>query len=215
MNDGNYRSLKEHVHHYIATQIMEGKLKPSERVNESAISEILSVSRTPVREALIQLSCEDILENVPRKGFILKPIALEEAMELFTVIGYLDALSAKLALGNLTERDLSNMLFYTESMDAAIRTDNYEMYIEQQKQFHYTYMNKCGNSVLIDTLSRLKNKFFAKGYDTSQDEILYLINDEHRKILQFFKDGDKEGVADYLMNVHWAPRNAHLEVIEK
>ena len=66
-----YKTLKDHVYDYIAEQILEGNLIPSQRINETAISQELSVSRTPVREALIQLSCEDILENVPRKGFVL------------------------------------------------------------------------------------------------------------------------------------------------
>ena len=53
-----FKTLKDHVYDYIAEQIMEGRLRPSEKINETAICEELSISRTPVREALIQLAGE-------------------------------------------------------------------------------------------------------------------------------------------------------------
>lgn len=124
-----YKTLKDHVYDYIAEQILEGNLIPSQRINETAISQELSVSRTPVREALIQLSCEDILENVPRKGFVLKGVTEKEAAELYTVIGTLDGTAAQASCDTLTEKDLKRMEFYIQSMDLAINTNNYEMYL--------------------------------------------------------------------------------------
>ena len=81
-----FKTLKDHVYDYIAEQIMEGRLRPSEKISEAAICEELSISRTPVREALIQLAGEEILENVPRKGFIIRHVDLKEARELYEVI---------------------------------------------------------------------------------------------------------------------------------
>ena len=104
-----FKTLKDHVYDYISQQILEGNLKPSESINESDISEALSVSRTPVREALIQLSCEGMLENVPRKGFILKGTTEKEAAELYQIIGALDALSATLSYDVLSENDYTKM----------------------------------------------------------------------------------------------------------
>lgn len=91
-----YKTLKDHVYDYIAEQILDGNLIPSQRINETAISQELSVSRTPVREALIQLSCEGILDNLPRKGFVLKGVTEKEARDLYTVIGILDGMAAQM-----------------------------------------------------------------------------------------------------------------------
>ncbi len=157
-----YKTLKDHVYDYIAEQILEGNLIPSQRINETAISQELSVSRTPVREALIQLSCEDILENVPRKGFFFKRCYRKEAAELYTVIGTLDGTAAQASCDTLTEKDLKRMEFYIQSMDLAINTNNYEMYLEQQELFHQVYIDQCENEILSDTISRLRSKFFYK-----------------------------------------------------
>lgn len=213
-----YKTLKDHVYDYIAEQILEGNLLPSHRINETIISQELSISRTPVREALIQLSCEDILENLPRKGFVLKGMTEKEAAELYVVIGALDGIAAKLSCDILNERDISRMEFHIQSMDLAINTTNYEMYLEQQRAFHQVYLDRCDNEVLSATITRMKNKFFTRGlYNSGSDnekELLRHINDEHREILEFFKQKDKEGVFNYLTSVHWSPSNAYHEIIE-
>jgi len=122
----NYLSLTDHVYNYIVDQINSGKLISSNKVNESAISEALKVSRTPVREALIQLSSEGLLENIPRKGFVIKSLTKEEAKETFFIIGSLDGLAAVLSTPLLTEKHMKEMDFYIESIDLAINTANHK-----------------------------------------------------------------------------------------
>ena len=212
-----YKTLKDHVYDYIAEQILEGNLVPSQKVNETAISQELSVSRTPVREALIQLSCEGILDNVPRRGFVLKGVTEKEAAELYTVIGTLDGTAAQTSCDTMTEKELMRMNFYIQSMDLAISTDNYEMYLEQQELFHQVYIDHCSNEILSDTISRLKSKFFTRGYskerENKDEKLLSQINDEHREILRLFKEKDKEGLFSYIAKVHWSPSNAHHELL--
>lgn len=212
-----FKTLKDHVYDYISQQILEGNLKPSERINESDISEALSVSRTPVREALIQLSCEGMLENVPRKGFILKGTTEKEAAELYQIIGALDALSATLSYDVLSENDYTKMEYHIQSMNFAIKSDNYEMYLEHQESFHKVYLDKANNTVLADTITRLKNRFFTRGYTKSDDEqnkeYLQTINDEHVIILKLFKDKNISELAEYIQHTHWTPAEVNKEIL--
>ena len=134
-----FLSLKDHVYQYIAEQISKGELVPGNKINENEICQQLSISRTPVREALIQLSTEGVLENVPRKGFIIKEMKEGEARQLYQVIGLLDGLAAQLACPKLTEKHLKDMAFYIDSMELAIDSENYEMYYKQQEIFHEIY----------------------------------------------------------------------------
>ena len=69
-----FKTLKDHVYEYIEEQIMKGTLLPGERINENTICEELGISRTPVREALIQLTAEGVLETKARKGFVIKSV---------------------------------------------------------------------------------------------------------------------------------------------
>ena len=78
-----YQSLKDHVYEYISNEIKNKKLNPNEKINEQAICNELNVSRTPVREALIQLSADGLLDITPRRGFRVKALSLKDAQDLY------------------------------------------------------------------------------------------------------------------------------------
>jgi len=212
-----YKSLKDHVYDYIAEQILEGNLVPEQKINENVICEELNISRTPVREALIQLSSEGVLQNMARKGFVVKALSEKEVGELYSVIGVLDGYAAMLSLPHITKKDLADMSFYIESMDLAIKAANFEMYHKQQLAFHNVYIEKCGNGTLIDTISKIKNKLLKKSYvDDPNGEtkaILFKTNEEHRRILEFFQNGDGEGVFKFLLEVHWTQAYASFDAV--
>lgn len=211
-----FKSLRDHVYEYISEEILEDKLKPDERINETALANKLSISRSPVREALIQLSCEGILENIPRKGFVLSKLNEQEAVELYTVIGALDALAAKVSCDLLTEQDFAMMEYYIGNIDSAINIKNYSLYLQQQDAFHSVYLNKSENAVLSSTITSLKNRLFTRGTTNStfeeRKQIMMYSNDEHREILNLFKARDKEGLQHYIADVHWSLEHAHNEI---
>ena len=212
-----YLSLKDHVYNFITEEINAGNLKPEEKVNEQRISDILNVSRTPVREALIQLASDGFLENVPRKGFIIKGLSDQEARETYMILGALDGLAAAAACGKIGEKELKEMQFYIGSMQLAIDSDNLDMYYKQQEAFHQVYTDKCGNQSLIDLLHRIKKKFLRKSYslygDENMKDILSGTNAEHEEIIRLFEKGDAEGLESFLREVHWRVDWAYMETL--
>lgn len=212
-----FKTLKDHVYDYIEEKIRCGSLKANERINENDICSELNISRTPVREALIQLAAEGIIENQARRGFVIREMKEEDLAELYEVIGSLDGLSAMRACSHLTEKDLNDLAFYVEAMDLAIKTGNFDMYEKNQYEFHKRYQSKCGNSTLISNLENLKSKILKKSYIDDEKgvmrEILYKTNEEHRVILQMFREGKDEELAKYLFEVHWIPTNAPYDII--
>lgn len=212
-----FKTLKDHVYDFIAEEIREGKLIPGQRISENDICTELEISRTPVREALIQLAAEGVIENKSRKGFTIKTITKKEITELYTVIGALDATAAKLACGKLTKQDYADMSFYIESIDIAIKAENFEMYHKQQIAFHHVYIHKCGNKTLIGFIETAKNKLISKIYTESVEgnakEVLFAINDEHRQILELLKNKDEEGVFKFISEKHWVPIYTDADII--
>lgn len=212
-----FKSLTDHVYDHIADLILQGKILPGEKINETEISTSLSISRTPVREALIELSRDGILINMPRKGFIVKKLTLKDLKELYTVIGMLEGEAASLACPKLEKQDLDNMKFYIDSMYLALDQSNFSMYHKQQDSFHNVFIQVCANEVLIAVLENLKNQLLRKTYDEytmpNIKEILISTNDEHQEIYNLFKAKDAEGVSKYLKNVHWDTKKAEFEML--
>lgn len=210
----NFLSLKDHVYNYIVDQINNGNLVSGKKVQESAISESLNISRTPVREALIQLASEGLLENIPRKGFVLKSLTKEEAKETYFLIGALDGLAAALAAPFLTEKHMNEMKFYIQSIDLAIQTDNFSMYHKMQESFHGVYLSVCPNKSLVNLLLQLEKKFLKNFDHAEQAEItkkrLIETNNEHRKMVELFKNNDLAELERFMKEVHWNTEKAEL-----
>ena len=209
------KTLKDHVYSYIAQQIRTGTLLPNQKISEGTICENLKISRTPVREALIQLTAEGVLENLSRKGFVIKAISEKDVVEIYGVIGVLDGYAAKTACDRLDNQDLANLEFYVDAIDLAIKAGNSEMYHSQQHNFHQLYIDKCGNSALIEEIAKMQNKLLKKGaidiHDQATKDILYKTNREHREILRLFKLKAKDELFKYLSETHWTANYAEYD----
>lgn len=212
-----FKTLKDHVYDYIERQIKVGELLPNQKIDENVICEKLNISRTPVREAFIQLAAEGVLENRARKGFVVKKVDKESLAQSYAVIGLLDGYAARLACSNLTEKDYKDMNFYIESAAIAIKDGNFDMYHRQQMAFHDLYINKCGNNVLIEMLEIAKRRNINMPYVDDDEgktkDILNVTNDEHKEILRLFMEKDIEGLQDYICNVHWSEEYADYDAL--
>jgi DNA-binding GntR family transcriptional regulator len=207
-----YLSLKDHVYNYISEKINDGSLKPEDKINEQQISDALEISRTPIREALIQLAAEGYLESIPRKGFRVRNLDYNKAKELYEIIGLLDGRIAYLTIDIISEEDIRNMEFLADSMTAAIEQDLSNRYYELQVDFHNTYINLCKNQEMINLLNQLKRSFLRKyyvfGHSQEEIEILKETNQGHYEIIRLFKEKKKEELERYIRDVHWSKEKA-------
>ncbi|WP_312811715.1 GntR family transcriptional regulator [Sedimentibacter sp.] len=211
----HYMSLKDHVYNYISEKINDGSLKPDDKINEQQISDALNISRTPIREALIQLASDGFLENTPRRGFRVKFLDIKRAQELYEIIGILDGRVAYSTVDLIKEDDLRNMKFLADSMDVAIEQGMSAKYYELQIQFHDIYLNLYDNSELISLLNKLKDNFLRKYYifDDKDNEmqILRETNLQHHEIIQLFKEKKKDELERYIRDVHWNKESAMFD----
>lgn len=74
------KSLSDQVYEFVVKLIQNGEVYVGDKISEGFLVEKMGISRTPIREALIQLSADDILENVPRKGFFVKRVDEKKKM---------------------------------------------------------------------------------------------------------------------------------------
>lgn len=197
--------MKDHVYNFIAEKINDGTFQAGNKVNEQLICEELNISRTPVREALIQLAAEGYLENIPHKGFLINRINSGKAIELYLIIGALDGLAASLSVPHITQKEIAQMKYLASAMDLSLDSGMTDAYLKLQIEFHDIYINNCGNSELIKLLSTLKKSFFRFKYTEDESTIRTLkeTNEEHKMIIELFEKKDAMGLDSYLRTVHW------------
>ncbi|MDO4793666.1 MAG: GntR family transcriptional regulator [Filifactor alocis] len=213
-----YQSLKEHVYNYISDEIKNKNLDANEKINEQEICNKLGVSRTPVREALIQLSSDGLLEITPRRGFRVKSLTMKEAQDLYAVISNLDVMAAEIALQKLSEEDLTKMQILVDQMDDAILRYEFGDYYKLQMDFHNIYILRTDNRPLIDTIFRLKKRFIRQSYPNEKSncvrDILLNTNQEHREILNCFKEKNLDKLKKDLQQ-HWNLNYAEMDSLDE
>ena len=102
-------TITETIFQFIKKSIINGEFQPNQRIHEKKIAEIFHVSSTPVREAFQRLSGEKYLILNARKEVIVAGLSPKAIKELYEVIRVLDVFSAKNAIVNLTDKDISEI----------------------------------------------------------------------------------------------------------
>ena len=213
-----FKSLKDHVYDFISNEIDSGALGANDRISEQSVCDAIGVSRTPVREALIQLAGDGYLSNEPRKGFRVIGFNASLAEDIFEIMGALDGQAAYLSCDKLTDDDLAQMKFLISAMDLAISSKLIKNYDDLQKNFHDLYQSKCDNEHLLELIDQQERHFLKKAYSLVDDdvaiELLHRANKEHAHILELFEQKNKVELRNYVCDVHWSTDNAHLAVWE-
>ena len=203
-----YKSLRDFVRSYISEEIYAGSLKPGDRINEQSLAAKLGVSRTPAREALMQLEAEGLLEYAPRKGFSIKQISGKETRDNYEVLALLDAYAATCALPQMSPDDLAALKECIDKIDVAIKYKNRNDYRLLQHQFHDLYRRRCGNHVVLRVLEMMESGLTPEVFVSDDTERLFTlygaINDEHRRIVELMENKESDQLFRYLKDHHWA-----------
>lgn len=120
------RSLKESVYQAFRKTIILGDIPAGVRINEMEFSDVLNISRTPIRYAMKKLTEENLVEHVPRIGMIVKGIRIKDAHEIYDIRKALDTLATIKAMENMTPDDfcdLEALLNYGELLNSQDKVD--------------------------------------------------------------------------------------------
>lgn len=203
-------SLRDQVIQTILDKIQHHELNAGEIFTEQQLCDELGISRTPVREALIQLTSDHVITRIPRKGYTVKEIDNKTKTDMYTILATLDALAATLAIESITSDDLLHMEELCDKLDIAIKYKNFNDYYTLQDEFHEIYLAKCDNPMLVDMLATIQSGPLHRSYISDDKERLFKAleesNEEHRKIITLFRDKKTQELEAFLKNVHWATK---------
>ncbi len=139
-------------------EIASGELGPGTRLDESRLAARFGVSRTPVREALQQLSTAGLVELRPRQGAVVAAMTVQQLLQMFEVMAELEALCARLAARRITPEQREALARSHETCVARAETQDPEAYYEENRRFHEVIYAAAQNAYLQDTTRRLRNR---------------------------------------------------------
>ena len=167
--------------------ILDGRLEAGERLNEVHLAAKLNVSRTPLREALNRLTAEGALRSVPRIGFFVCPLSVEEFEQIYPIRAILDPEALRLA-GIPAAARLDRLEAINKKILAAREV---ERRIALDDQWHLELLAGCPNRVLLELIEQFMRR-------THRYELVYLRENEnvretgesHAAIVGALRDGN-------------------------
>jgi DNA-binding GntR family transcriptional regulator len=194
------RSLSEVVSEQIRGRILDGSLKPGERLVEDRLSAELGVSRVPVREALRGLSAEGLVTLLPRRGATVVEVTPETVAELVEVRALLEGLNARLAAQRHDPEIVAQLKDTLARGNAAANAGTAEELARLNAEFHERLAEASRNAVLSDVMRGLRERtsiaFAINGRTRAREDW-----EEHAGILAAVIAGDAE-LAALLANRH-------------
>lgn len=142
--------LRASVYRRVVRLMTGGELEPGQTITEAGLSKSLGVSRTPVREALLQLEAEGVLQSTPAKGFTVRELSKTEATELFPILASLEAFAVRLAK---PRPDVTRLRHLDE--DLSSQTDPVTCW-RLDTAFHEKLIENCPNTSLRAMITRLR-----------------------------------------------------------
>lgn len=160
------KPLRERIASSIRDSIIEGKIKPGERLLEPVVAKVLGVSRTPLREAFLQLESEGFLKFNPRKGALVTETSPKDAEEIYQIKGALEALAARLAANNIFNDQIEELVTINKKMESIVQSKkkDYKTFLELNSLFHHKIYECCGNEKLKKTIRTLRNQTLRYNY---------------------------------------------------
>ena len=151
----------ESVYERLCEDIRAGVLAPGSRLREAEIAERLSVSRTPVREAIRRLEAEGLVDHLPRSGAIVRRLDYSETMELYEMRTVLEGTAARLAARAASPVELEELQAINAEMRAA--DGQPERLVRLNRQFHRRLLEASRNRFLLRAMATVENTLLILG----------------------------------------------------
>lgn len=200
-----HRSLREQVYDVLREEMGRGRLQPGAFLDLKDLEARLGVSRTPLREALLQLESQGFVEVLPRRGFRINPLTLDDIRHFYEIIGALEAAAVKTAGHVLTWSDFELLRDLDAAMAEAVAAEDFDRYYALNLDFHEVYLGRCDNRRLRAQVRLLKQRLYdwpRRARMLASWEAHSVL--EHEAFVQLLERGDLAGAAAHLQEVHWS-----------
>jgi DNA-binding GntR family transcriptional regulator len=203
----DFRSLREQVYQYLQTEIQAGRLLPGTYLKLNEIAARLGVSKTPLRDAIIQLECEGFVSILPRRGVLLKPMTIQEIRDILQVVGALESATLRTVFDRITPAHINMMATLNHDMRNCIQENAFETFDSQYYAlniaFHDVFLELSDNAVMKPLMVTMKQRLYdfprlayIKRWEWSNC-------DEHDRLLGHIRRGEKEAAATFWQEIHW------------
>jgi DNA-binding GntR family transcriptional regulator len=200
----NPKSLREQVYDYIREELSHGNLIPGMTIDLNAISRELGISKTPLRDALLQLDTEGFVTISPRRGIFVNHLTLDDIRNCYEIIGALESTAIISVFNTIQPLHIQKMKILNAALLADLEEEDFASYYQRNLLFHGVFLDLSPNAPLRRMIMPLKQRLYdfpRRGYIKAWE----LRNcRDHDRLIKAFEKKDREAAVAVWRDVHWS-----------
>ncbi len=208
------QALHQEVAVRLRQRIVEGAIAPGSKLNERELSELLQVSRTPLREAIKMLASEGLVELLPNRGAVAAQLSTQDVIDTFEVISGLEGQSGELAAQRISDAELAEIRALHYEMLAAFTRRDLSTYYRLNATIHERINAAAHNPVLAQTYRTVNARLQALRFRSNFDERKWQrAVEEHEEMVERLAARDAVGMQALLVQHLKNKRDVVLELM--
>lgn len=148
-------TIRNQVYEILKKDICDGKYRPGQWLQENELAARLSVSRSPVREALRQLGADGLVVEIPNKGVFVKKFTSRDIEEVFDLRVMLENYAISRMRDNLTNAGMERLMECLNELERCHVKRDLRLYTQQDSRLHSLFIELCGNSLVASVYERV------------------------------------------------------------
>jgi DNA-binding GntR family transcriptional regulator len=209
--------MVEAAYEQLRRRILDNVWPPGHRALEHEVAEELGMSRTPVREALMRLQNEGLVEVIPRHGMRVLPVSAADMQEIYQILTALECLAAELlAARKPSAKELQPLVNATQAMDKALKNEDLDAWADADERFHQHLVDLAGNRQLQATVLNYWDRAHrARIFTLRLRPKPVNSTREHMQMVERLRAGDVEGAARVTRSHRERARNELVTIFER
>ena len=202
VSTGSSNLLRLQVYEYLRAELRRGNLKPGMFISINQLMHRLGLSRTPLRDPLLQLQTEGFVTFLPQRGVRINKLTQRDIEDLYEILGALDSRALLSVFDRLEPSRIEAMTRINEKMLKNISNEDFNIYWDLNTSFHHTYLDLSLNRPLVNQLTIVRHKLFEFGKKDWSMKMRQMNYDEHVRLVELIKAKDPVAAADFIRDVH-------------
>jgi DNA-binding GntR family transcriptional regulator len=192
-------TLRVKAYKDIKSKIICLQLKPGEKIFENEIAKDLKISRTPVREALLILENEKLVECDGRLGFVVKKLKTKEVEEYFSIRKAFEAFAAPFIIERITASEIEELKKNTIEAQGYLEMNDFSNIVRCETKFHEILWRSTKSEIFFQILSGLSDKFqWIRAIALSAEGGCRESIDDHKKIVALVEEKDSDKLKKFI-----------------
>jgi DNA-binding GntR family transcriptional regulator len=201
-NSSGHQLLRAQVYEYLRNELKAENLKPGMFVSMNLIMKNLGISRTPLRDALLQLQTEGFVTFLPQRGIRINELSQQDIEDMYEMLGALDSRALLSVFEKIGPAEIEKMKKLNIEMLENISETKFTQYWDLNTEFHNVYLSLSSNAPILKQINIIRQRLFEFGKKDWSRKMREMNYSEHLTIIELIENSDAIKAADFMRDVH-------------